>query len=120
VHGAGQVHRDVKPQNVMLADDGRIVLMDFGAAGLMRVGPDPVSRIRGTPVYLAPEVLRGEAADQRSDVWSLGIVLYELTTGRRLFKERSDYEVLQKIVAGELPRPTDLMPDYPPAIHFPL
>ncbi len=79
VHAAGLLHRDIKAHNVMLADDGRVVLMDFGTG---RELTDPsAAGLAGTPLYLAPEVLRGEAASVRSDVYSAGVLLYHLLTG---------------------------------------
>jgi Tol biopolymer transport system component len=78
VHAAGLVHRDVKAQNVMLADDGRVVLMDFGAGrDTKHAGLD----LAGTPLYLAPEVARGAAASPRSDIFSLGVLLRYAVTG---------------------------------------
>lgn len=78
VHSAGLVHRDVKAQNVMRQDDGRIVLMDFGA-GQLAEGAG--AGFAGTPLYVAPELLEGSAATPRSDVYSLGVLLYHLMTG---------------------------------------
>jgi len=78
-HSAGLLHRDIKAHNVMLADDGRVVLMDFGAG---RDAQDSASAdLAGTPIYLAPEVLAGGAATPRSDIYSLGVLLYHMLTG---------------------------------------
>jgi Protein kinase domain len=77
VHAAGLLHRDIKPHNVMRAADGRIVLMDFGTG--RELGAD--AALAGTPLYLAPELLAGAAATVRSDIYSLGVVLYHLITG---------------------------------------
>ena len=78
VHGAGMLHRDIKAQNVMLADDGRAVLMDFGTG---REVADDRSDLAGTPLYLAPEILAGGEATVESDIYSLGVLLYYLVTG---------------------------------------
>jgi eukaryotic-like serine/threonine-protein kinase len=79
VHAAGLLHRDIKAHNVMLADDGRVVLMDFGTG---RELTDPSDAgLAGTPLYLAPEILRGRAASVRSDIYSAGVLLYHLLTG---------------------------------------
>jgi Flp pilus assembly protein TadD/TolB-like protein len=77
VHAAGLLHRDIKAQNVMRADDGRVVLMDFGAG---RELTDEESDLTGTPLYLAPELFQGQPATIRSDVYSLGVLLYHLLT----------------------------------------
>jgi serine/threonine-protein kinase len=78
VHAAGLLHRDIKAQNVMRADDGRIVLMDFGTG---RELTDDTARAAGSPLYLAPEVFRGEPSTVRSDVYGVGVLLYHLLTG---------------------------------------
>ena len=78
VHDAGLVHGDIKTQNVMLAQDGRVVLMDFGAGRDLTQPPEAAT---GTPMYLAPEVLRGEPASARSDIYALGAVLFHLLSG---------------------------------------
>jgi serine/threonine-protein kinase len=79
VHGAGLLHRDIKTTNVMRAEDGRVVLMDFGAG--REFGDDVSSDVAGTPLYLAPEVLAGQPATVRSDIYSIGVLLYRLVTG---------------------------------------
>jgi TolB-like protein/tetratricopeptide (TPR) repeat protein len=82
VHHAGFLHRDVKAQNVMRESGGRILLMDFGGAAVMRAGLESDARIRATPLYLAPEVLHGDPPSVRSDLYSLGVLLYFLVTGQ--------------------------------------
>lgn len=79
VHAAGLVHRDIKAQNLIVADDGRLVLMDFGTGHELQGDRAPVAA--GTPLYLAPEVLAGGAATAQSDVYAIGVVLYRLLTG---------------------------------------
>ncbi len=79
VHGAGLLHRDIKAQNVMVADDGRVVLMDFGTGRDLAAGPE--TGLAGTPLYLAPEVLAGESASPRSEIYSIGVLLFRLLTG---------------------------------------
>ena len=79
VHAAGLLHRDIKAQNVMRADDGRIVLMDFGTG--RELATAAASDLAGTPLYLAPELFAGEPATVQSDVYSLGVLLYHLLTG---------------------------------------
>lgn len=79
VHQAGLLHRDIKAQNVMLAEDGRVVLMDFGTGLELDQASD--ARLAGTPLYLAPELLRGGTATARSDIYSVGVLLYHMATG---------------------------------------
>jgi serine/threonine-protein kinase len=81
VHGAGLVHRDIKAQNVMREEGGRVVLMDFGAGRSREETGPGANRLTGTPLYLAPEVLAGGDATVRSDIYSLGVLLYYLVTG---------------------------------------
>src|SRR6266511_2925385 len=80
VHKVGFLHRDIKAQNVMREIGGRIVLMDFGAAAVLTPGPDSTTSVTGTPIYLAPEVLQGGPPTVRSDLYSLGVLLYYLVT----------------------------------------
>lgn len=79
VHGAGLLHRDIKAQNVMVADDGRVVLMDFGTG--LDLTEQGGTTAAGTPLYLAPEVLAGDTASPRSEIYSIGVLLYRLLTG---------------------------------------
>src|SRR5688572_976139 len=87
VHAAGIIHRDLKPANVMFRDDGTIALVDFGSA---RRDADPVAKtlagvVIGTPYYLSPEQALGGTADERSDLYSVGVMFYELLTGQRMY-----------------------------------
>jgi serine/threonine-protein kinase len=91
VHAAGLLHRDIKAHNVMRAEDGRIVLMDFGAG--RELDADSSSDLTGTPLYLAPEVLAGGPATIQSDVYSLGVLLYHLVTGSYPVKGRTVRDV---------------------------
>jgi tetratricopeptide (TPR) repeat protein len=108
-HGRGVVHRDVKPSNVMLADDGRALLIDFGLAhtvqsdSLTRTGVQP-----GSLAYMAPEQLRGEPVDARSDVFSLGCVLYELLTLRSPFAADTEQQIRSNVLAAN-PAPPRLL-----------
>ena len=99
VHGAGLLHRDIKTQNVMRAEDGRIVLMDFGAG--RELEDNAASDLAGTPLYLAPEVLHGQRATVRSDIYSLGVVLYRLVAGRYPVQAPTVREVRRAHERGE-------------------
>jgi serine/threonine protein kinase len=91
VHRAGLIHRDIKAQNVMRSDDGRIVLLDFGTG--RRLDDETSADLAGTPLYLAPEVLQGQPATVRSDVYSLGVLLFYLSTGSYPVRARTVREI---------------------------
>lgn len=114
VHGAGLLHRDVKAHNVMLADDGRVVLMDFGTGRELtdRSG----GSLAGTPLYLAPEVLRGEPASVTSDVYSIGVLLYHLVTGSYPVRGRGLRDLRQAHQRNERTDLATVRPDLSPKL----
>jgi len=113
------VHRDISPQNVVVTFTGDVKLVDFGIAKSdSRVGEATKSgKLKGKVPYMSPEQARGEHVDGRSDVFSTGVMLFELTTGKRLFKGASEYETLRLICERDYPRPTEVRADYPPDLE---
>jgi serine/threonine protein kinase len=97
VHSAGLCHRDLKPANVMMRQDGRIVLIDFGLAKTLDAATQltTIGEVRGSPYYISPEQAEGAPVDQRSDLYSLGVMLYEMLTGHRPFRGNSIIAILQ-------------------------
>jgi serine/threonine-protein kinase len=112
VHRAGLVHRDVKAHNVMREAGGRIVLMDFGT-GRRAEGDGEPRHLAGTPLYLAPEVLEGEAASVRSDLYALGVLLFHLVTGGYPVAGESLHEIRDRHRRGERVLLRDARPDAP-------
>ncbi len=105
VHEAGIIHRDLKPPNVMLRDDGSVVLIDFGLARSLLAGDGSTRTgvLRGSPYYMSPEQAQGEALDPRTDLYSLGIILYEMLAGRKPYLGASAIDVLQQHVMAPVP-----------------
>jgi serine/threonine-protein kinase len=112
----GLVHRDVSPGNVLVALDGAVKLADFGIAKETRVATLSGS-MHGTVTYMAPEQCRGHAFDRRADVFSLGVICYELVTGGRLFWADNDVASLHRVLSGNVPRPRKVRPSVPPALE---
>ena len=113
-HEQGVVHRDVSPHNVFVTFDGGVKLVDFGIARASQRQPVTfVGPLQGKIRYMSPEQARRQPVDHRSDVFSLGILLWELTTGRKLFDALTEYEILQAIAERDAPPPSRVAPRYP-------
>jgi tRNA A-37 threonylcarbamoyl transferase component Bud32 len=105
-HAAGVIHRDVKPENVMIRKDGLIKLMDFGIAQILDFQRMTVTgQLLGSPAYMAPEIIEGKPLDFRTDVFSVGILLYLLATGTLPFAGKNPHEVLRRISEGKFADP---------------
>lgn len=118
-HDAGFVHRDIKPENVLITNDGLVKVTDFGLARVISGQPATTSTgavLLGTMAYLSPEQVSQQPIDQRSDVYSAGILLYEMVTGRVPFTGTTPLDVAFKHVNEDVPAPSILQPDVPPAV----
>jgi tetratricopeptide (TPR) repeat protein/predicted Ser/Thr protein kinase len=118
-HEQGVLHRDIKPSNVMLTPEGGIFLTDFGLARMAQSGESTLSQdmMIGTPQYMSPEQAKGEEVDERTDIYSLGVVLFEMLTGRVPFSADTPYAVIHDHIYTPLPLPTTIKPDISPALE---
>jgi serine/threonine protein kinase len=114
----GIIHRDVSPSNVLISHEGGVKICDFGIAkAATRSEVTQAGVVKGKFSYMSPEQCTNAPLDRRSDVFALGILLYELTTRTHLFTGANDYEVMRQIVDGPIPRPSTRVPGYPPELE---
>lgn len=116
-HERGIVHRDIKPANVMITDDGHVKILDFGIAKLADVVSTQTVGAIGTAAYMSPEQAFGESVDHRTDIWSLGVVFYEMIAGVRPFRGRGDQAVLVSALTADPEPLATLRPDVPADIE---
>lgn len=117
VHALHVVHRDIKPSNILFAADGTLRLTDFGIARWMALESITATGMpMGTTHYLAPETLRGERADERADLWALGVVLYEMLAGSPPFNDRKMARTMMAIINDPVPDVCQRRPDCPPEL----
>ena len=118
-HSKGIVHRDVKPSNIMLTRDNRVYVMDFGISYIQEMEKDRLTKTgmtMGTPEYMSPEQCHGDEVTLQSDIYSMGVILYEMTCGRLPFQGNRPVEIALKHVQEPPPDPRQFRPDMPPGL----
>lgn len=117
-HRIGVLHRDLKPENVMVGEDGKPRLMDFGIAVESRLYTgEQGDTVPGTPQFLAPELLQGDAPSPRTDVYAMGVLLFEMFTGRVPFDDNDTARLVRRVISEKAPRVESLRPDLPPELR---
>jgi serine/threonine protein kinase len=116
-HKRGIIHRDIKPDNVMLTKDGTVKVVDFGIARVLETSKTQTGMLLGTFAYMSPEQYHGEHADARSDIWSFGVLLYELLAYQRPFKGQTPASLMHGICQLEPPPLLTVAPECPPALE---
>ncbi len=109
-HGLGVVHRDIKPSNLMMTADGKLKVCDFGIAQLESSKLTQVGTVLGTPSYMSPEQIQGQATDRRSDLFSAGVLIYLLLTGQKPFPGDTITALIHSVLKGEFAAPTEVNP----------
>jgi len=120
IHGQGVIHRDLKPDNIMVDDQDEIKLVDFGIAGearARRLTFAKFTKAMGTPDYVSPEQVKGKRGDARSDIYSLGVMLYEMLTGQVPFQEPNPLAALNQRLVGPPPAPREIDPSITPQLQ---
>lgn len=117
VHQMGVIHRDLKPSNLFLTKTGQVKIMDFSVAKLNVHDAYPPRTMVGTLLYIAPEQISGRSTDVRSDIYALGVTLYEAVTGRLPFERKTDYALMHAHVQEQPPRPRDIVASLPAGLE---
>eukprot|EP01039_Chlorochromonas_danica_P000352 gene348-377_t len=112
LHSNRIIHRDMKPQNVLIGSNGRVKLCDFGFARAMSTNTIVLTSIKGTPLYMSPELVKEQPYDATSDLWSLGVILYELFVGQPPFYTNSIYSLINHIVKDPVKYPNDMSKEF--------
>src|SRR3984885_14592533 len=120
IHRNGVVHRDLKPENIMVGKDDRIKLIDFGIAGkegARRLTFAKLSQVMGTPDYISPEQVKGKRGDGRSDIYALGVMLYEMLTGKTPFQGPNPFAIMNDRLMNNPIPPRELNPEISPQLQ---
>ncbi|MFL6549963.1 MAG: serine/threonine-protein kinase, partial [Povalibacter sp.] len=118
-HQAGIVHRDLKPANVLINNEGLLKIVDFGVAAAHKEGDTQLTKtgyVIGSPKYMAPEQILGKKVDERADIYSLGVIMYEMITGQPPYSRGDHMSVMYQHVQGKAKAPIEVNPALPPAL----